>query len=205
MQKFGGDKSEELTCSKCNDCECSDRVSKGSKSQERVNDINCSHDLCAYAKVVDVSDNEICLIDCTNNVFGVYSHCFFVNNHFSRRYEIIGTEGIIYIELGMREAIYGCDGRITLAKNNPAFSFREEYKFGYAGKIHYNGGPFAGRHFYKIIKGEAEPLTRVQDAFAAEMVGIGAMRSSKEKRSVDIVQEIVPEDLHRYFKEAYSK
>ena len=203
LQKFSGNKSEELTCSECSDFECSNRVARGAKSQGAVKDVNCSHDLCAYSKVVDAYDNEICMLECTNNIFGVYSHCFFVNNHFSRRYEIIGTDGIMYIELSMREKLNTCDGRITLAKNTPALASREEYKFNYEGRIHYNGGPFAGRHFYNIIQGKAEPFTTVADAFAAEMAGIGAMKSSLEHRTIDIEQEIVPNDLRQTFVEAY--
>ena len=203
LQKFGGDKPEELTCTECSDFECPNRVSRGISSQGEVKDVNCSHDLCAYSKVVDAYDNEICMIECANNVFGVYSHCFFVNNHFSRRYEIIGTEGILYIELSMREKNHNCDGLITLARNNPALPCREEYKFAYEGRIHYTGGPVAGRHFYKMILGKVEPFTTVEDAFAAEMVGVGAMKSSEQHRIIDIGQEIVPKDLQTIFKQAY--
>lgn len=203
QQKYGGDKPADLTCSKCADFQCPSRVKKGGKSASGVKDVDMSHDLCAYSKVVDVYDNEMCLAECSNNIFGIYSHCFFVRNHFSRRYEIIGTNGILYIELSMHDKIHNCDGRITLARNNPFLSACEEYKFGYEGKIHYNGGPFTGRHFYNMIQGKAEPFTTVEDAFAAEMTGIGAMRSSKESRQIDIEKEIVPDDLHGAFMEAY--
>ena len=203
-QKFGGNKPEELTCSKCADFDCSSRMIKGSSSKGPVKDVNYSHNLCSYSKVIDAYDNEICMLECTNDVFGVYSHCFFVGNHFSRRYEIIGTEGILYIELSMREASHNFDGKITLARNNPAFASREEYKFNYEGRIHYNGGPHAGRYFYNIVRGKAVPFTTVQDAFAAEMAGIGAMKSSEEHRIVDIKQEVVPEDLWTNFNKAYS-
>ena len=200
LQKFGGDKPEKLTCSKCDDFECPNRINMNVNYQETVKDVNCSHDLCAYSKVVDVYDNEMCLIDCTNNVFGVYSHCYFVQNHFSRRYEIIGTEGVLYIELSMREKSNDYDGRITLARNSKKITKREEYKFDYEGKIHYNGGPFAGQHFYKVIQGKAQPFTTVQDAFAAEMVGIAAMKSSQEKRQINIEQDVVPQDLVNFSK-----
>ena len=69
--------------------------------------------------------------------------------------------------------------------------------------VSFNGGPFAGRHFYNIIQGKAEPFTTVADAFAAEMAGIGAMKSSLEHRTIDIEQEIVPNDLRQTFVEAY--
>jgi hypothetical protein len=55
-----------------------------------------------------------------------------------------------------------------------------------------------------MIRGKAEPFTTVQDAFAAEMVGIGAMKSSQEQRTVDIAQDVVPEDLRKKFEQAYS-
>jgi predicted dehydrogenase len=204
LQKFGGDKPNDLTCAACPDFDCPSRVKRGARSDSAVKDVNCSYDLCSYSKAIDTYDNEICLLDCTNNVFGVYSHCFFVKNHFSRRYEIIGTEGVIYIELSMRRQNNECDGQITLARNNPLLPRREEYKFNYEGRIHYNGGPAAGRYFYNMIRGKAEPFTTVQDAFAAEMVGIGAMKSSQEHRTVDIAQDVVPEDLRKKFEQAYS-
>jgi predicted dehydrogenase len=203
LQKFGGNKPEELTCSECSDLECPNRVVRGANSQGTVKDVNCSHDLCAYSKVVDAYDNEMCMIECTNNVFGVYSHCYFVKNHFSRRYEIIGTEGIMYIELSMRTRPADCDGKITVAKNNSVSSLRNEFKFNYEGRIHYNGGPVAGRYFYNMIQGKVKPFTTVADAFAAEMVGIGAMRSSEQHHMVDIASEIVPEDLRQTFTNAY--
>lgn len=203
LQKYGGDKSENLTCSSCDDFECPSRVSKGANSGGTIQDIGLSHDLCAYSKIIDVYDNEMCLIECNNNIFGVYSQCFFGGNHFSRRYEVIGTEGILYLELSMPERNINYNGKITLARNNKNSSTKEEYKFDYEGRIHYNGGPFAGRHFYKMIQGKVEPFTRVEDAFAAEMVGIGAMRSSSDQRSIDIEREIVPDDLKATFKKAY--
>ena len=202
-QKYGGDKPKTLTCSTCKDFKCSNRVSVGKSSNGAVKDIDLSHDLCAFSKVVDVCDNEMCLIECVNDVFGVHAHCFFVHNHFSRRYEIIGTEGILYIELSMRENGHDCDGRITLARHTPGLPGREEYKFGYEGRIHYNGGPFAGRHFYNMMQDKAEPFTTVEDAFAAEMVGIGAMKSSKEHRQIDLERDIVPKDLLAAFRKAY--
>jgi predicted dehydrogenase len=207
LQKFGGDKPEDLTCSNCDDFKCSNRLNVGKSSNAAVKDIDLSHDLCAFSKVVDVYDNEMCMVECTNNVFGVYSHCFFVNNHFSRRYEIIGTEGMLYIELTLRENLYNCDGRITVARYTPVLPLPgiEEYKFNYEGRIHYNGGPFAGRHFYDMIKGKTEPFTTVEDAFAAEMVGVAAMKSSEEHRQIDIEQDIVPQDLLTSFGVAYKK
>ncbi|MDD5729155.1 MAG: Gfo/Idh/MocA family oxidoreductase, partial [Victivallales bacterium] len=202
-QKFGGDKPEDLTCLKCDDFSCNNRVVIGKNSNGNVKNINLSHDLCPFSEVVDVYDNEICLVECTNGVFGSYSHCFFVNNHFSRRYEIIGTTGILYVELTMREKFINGDGRITLARNIPGLPDREEYKFNYEGKIHYNGGVFAGRHFYDVIRGKIKPLTTVGDAFTAEMVGIAAMRSSEQDCKVDLEQDIIPDDLLTVFREAY--
>ena len=206
LQKFGGDKPEDLTCSNCDDFKCSNRLGVGKSSSAVVKDIDLSHDLCAFSKAVDVYDNEICMVECSNNVFGVYSHCFFVNNHFSRRYEIIGTEGMLYIELTLREKRYDCDGRITVSRATPVLPLPgiEEYKFSYEGRIHYNGGPFTGRHFYDMIRGKAEPFTTVEDAFAAEMVGIAAMKSSKEHRQIDIEKDIVPQDLLPAFRDAYK-
>lgn len=206
LQKFGGDKSENLTCATCDDFKCPNRLTVGKSSNGAVNDVNLSHDLCSYSKAVDVYDNEMCLIDCTNNVFGTYAHCFFVSHHFSRRYEIIGTEGIMYIELTMRDKPANCDGKITVARHNPVQPLPgiEEYKFDYEGRIHYNGGPFAGLHLYNMMQGKAEAFTTVEDAFAAEMVGIAAMKSSEEHRQIDLEKDIVPEDLLKAFNKAYK-
>ncbi|KKR03283.1 MAG: Inositol 2-dehydrogenase [Candidatus Uhrbacteria bacterium GW2011_GWF2_39_13] len=205
LQKFGGNKSEKLTCSTCDDFKCANRVALRKSSNAAVKDIDLNHDLCAFSKTVDVYDNEICLVECTNNIFGSYAHCFFVQNHFSRRYEIIGTNGILYIELSMREKIPNCDGRISLSRAIPGLPEREEYKFDYEGKIHYNGGPFAGLHFYNMIQGKAKPFTTVEDAFAAEMVGVGAMKSSEEHRHIDLEKDIIPEDLLKVFRKAYRE
>jgi predicted dehydrogenase len=205
LQKYGGDKPETLTCSKCDDFECPSRLKKGRNSESGVKDVNLTHDLCRYSKAVDAYDNEMCMIDCRDNIFGVYSHCFFVSNHFSRRYEIIGTDGILYIELSIPEKKSACDGRIVIGRNNPFSAGREEYQFGYDGHIHYNGGPLAGRHFYKMINGKAEPFTTVEDAFAAEMTGIGAMKSSEEGRWIDLEKDIVPKDLLPAFRNAYRR
>jgi predicted dehydrogenase len=206
LQKFGGNKSEKLTCSACDDFNCANRLTVHKNSNAIVNDINLSHDLCVFSKAVDVYDNETCLIECTNNVFGSYSHCYFVNNHFSRRYEIIGTEGILYIELSMRERTFNYDGKISIARYNPVQPLPaiEEYKFNYEGRIHYNGGPFAGLHFYNMIQGKSEAFTTVEDAFAAEMVGIAAMKSSEEHRLVDLKEDIIPKDLLNTFTKAYQ-
>ena len=61
----------------------------------------------------------------------------------------------------------------------------------------------AGLHFYNMMQGKAEPFTTVEDAFAAEMVGIGAMKSSKEHCQIDLEKDIVPKDLLAAFRKAY--
>lgn len=207
LQKYGGDAPDDLTCSKCGDISCSSRAASKFSVPSGEMDIEQSSDLCAFSEAVDVFDNETCLVECTGGVFGVYSHCFFVRNHFSRRYEIIGTGGILYIELSVSDKSAGCDGRITLTRGNSLSPLpgREEYKFYYGGKIHYNGGAFAGRHFYDVILGKSRPFTTVEEAFAAEMTGIAAMKSSEEKRRLDILKDIVPEELREAYEEAYTR
>lgn len=204
-QKYGGDKPADLRCSVCDDIRCPQRKKLGANTAEEAKDINLSSDLCCFSEVIDVFDNETCIIDCTDNIFGSYSHCYFVRHHFSRRYEIIGTEGLLYIELTMREKMHPWDGRITLARSSPPDSPGiEEYKFNHEGRIHYNGGPFAGLHFYDVILGRAQPLTTVEEAFAAEMTGFAAMKSSKEGVWIDIEKTVVPEDLKENFLRAYK-
>lgn len=205
LQKYGGEKPADLTCSACDDAGCPNRQRVGESSAGEVRDISLSSDLCAFSSVVDVFDNEACLVDCTGGVFGSYSHCYFVRNHFSRRYEIIGTEGLLYIELTLREKSPPWDGRITLARSAPrGLPSVEEYKFNYEGRIHYNGGPFAGLHFYDVVLGRAEPATTIMDAFAAEMTGFASMKSSREGVWVDIARDVVPEDLREIFLRAYG-
>jgi hypothetical protein len=75
----------------------------------------------------------------------------------------------------------------------------KDYKIGYEGRIHYNGDPFAGLHFDNMMQGKSEPFTTVDDAFAAEMVSIGAMRSSEQRRQIDLHQDIVPDNLRAEF------
>lgn len=207
LQKYGGDRPDDLTCSDCDDLSCVDRLERHGPQGAGVIDVNMSHDLCMYASGVDAYDNEICLLECVDGVFGVYSHCYFVKNHISRRYEIIGTDGIIYMELSTRTRAPGVDGTLTVARSEkkPDEPAVEEHRFNYEGRIHYNGGPFAGRHFLDVITGKAEPLTTVQDAFVAEMAALAAMKSSDEGRRVDIEKDIIPRDLAPVAREAYPR
>ncbi len=205
LQKFGGKQSKDLTCSSCDDFNCPNRLSIPASRDHKLKDTSLSRDLCPFSEVVDSYDNETCLLECTDGVFGIYSHCFFVKNHFSRRYEIIGTKGVLYIELTLREKVDNCDGRIILASSDSNLHnpYNEEHKFNYDGRIHYNGGPCAARHFYDIIRNNTEPFSALGEAFVAEMVGIAAMKSSEENRKIDIERDIIPADLLPVFRAAY--
>ncbi|MBO4303271.1 MAG: Gfo/Idh/MocA family oxidoreductase [Lentisphaeria bacterium] len=189
----GGDKPDDLTCSECAErgrCRYAKEsyVMKGLK----VNDVAKLNELCVFAKCVDVPDNETCTIRLSNGIFGTYSHSYFVPvpGH-SRIYEILGTEGAMYLTLS-REGSY--EGEIKIYPFNRELT-TETLSFKYDGKIHYYAGPFLARHFLSLMKGETTPFTTVPQAFTAEMLGFAAIRSSMEGSRWVELSEIVPRDL----------
>lgn len=201
-QLFGGDRSDDLRCSECPDrLECpSVSHHATSKVGNGLKDVDVSNDLCAYAKGVDVADNETCLIELASGVFGTYSQNYFtVMPGHSRIYELIGDRGALYIELA---TLPEYKGKVTYFPRDKRGKI-ESASFDYFGKIHYNGGPYMARHFHELMRGATRtPFTTVNQAFVAEALGFAAMRAGDEGSFVN-VDSIVPEDLKNVFSETY--
>lgn len=199
QQHAGGDRSNTLRCSECDDrLTC---ISADATHGSGVKDINQNSDLCVFAKDVDVSDNETCLIELENGTFGTYSHTYFCRmpGH-SRIYEVIGTEGAMVLELTEKDSGYaGVLSFFPRTKEGET----ETFKYDYFNKIHYNGGPYVARHFYDLMcDPEMEPFTTVNQAFVAEALGFAAMRSADERQFVT-VESSVPDDLKEVYHMTY--
>lgn len=198
---IGGEKDVDLRCSHCDE-----RLVCPSSSEDRGNcgskDINLNNDLCVYAKNVDISDNEACLIELENGVFGTYSHTYFCRMvGQSRVYDLIGTEGAISMRL-IAEVPGHFSGVLDFYPRSKAGEV-ETYRFDYFGKIHYNGGAYIARHFYELMcSNEVVPFTTVNQAFVAETLGFAAMQSAAENQFVS-VSSVVPEDLLSIYRGTY--
>ena len=79
-QAYGGDKPNDLHCPQCDQrLPCKESVNNihyryGAK---KMMEVKGSDDLCVYAKIVDVPDNEVCMMEFENGTFATYAQCFF--------------------------------------------------------------------------------------------------------------------------------
>jgi predicted dehydrogenase len=191
-QAYGGDKPDDLHCRDCEErLTCPESYFEHGYGKDTL-DVDVSNDHCVYARAVDIPDNETCLIEFEKDIFGTYSHCFFVHQYFSREYEILGLNGTLRISFTSRER--GYKGKIVLAPRNVSDGNHEEYDFDYEGRIHYNGGPGVVRHFIDLMNGAAAPETTVQQAFAAEVIGHAAEIAARKGVFLPVA-DVVPEDL----------
>ncbi len=191
----GGDKPNDLTCDHCPEImECKyAHVGRKLQGNARIKDVSILNRLCVFAKEIDVPDDEVCTIKLSGGIFGTYSHSYFCDmpGH-SRLYEIIGTDGALYITLA-KENSY--EGEVKYYPFNDRNTI-ETFTFGYSSKIHYYGGPFVVKHFYDLMCGrETRPFSSVESAYTAEILGMAAMKSSRENNRFVDLMEIVPEDL----------
>jgi len=201
QQFIGGTKSNDLHC-----FECEERLDcRGAKIDQKISrgvkDINIEDDLCIYAEAVDVPDNEACLIELENGVFGTYAHTYFydINGH-SRIYELIGLEGALTLQLSAGDPAHR--GILRFHQDNKSGE-AETFEYDYCGRIHYNGGPYLARHFYDLMCDTTrEAFTTVNQAFVAEALGFAAMKAAQEDRYV-AVDTIIPPDLRAAYASAY--
>ena len=207
-QAYGGDKPDDLVCSKCDEkftCKESrynalyrfgDHDAYNNPPRPGDHDameVEASHELCIFAKSVDVPDNETSMIEFDNGIFGTYSQCFFTPSSYDTRvYELIGLEGVMRIDL----SIIGDHnkGKIIVCRRFGTPGDIDEFGFDYLNRIHYNGGGVIARHFYEMLTGNVEPFTTVKQAFLAELIGYAANMAAKDKRIVNVC-ELVPDDL----------
>ncbi len=195
-QAFGGDKPGTLHCSECDErATCKESVINihYRYGHTEMLEVKGSRDLCVYAKVVDVPDNEVCMMEFDNGVFGTYTERYFVPpSCHDREYELVGLNGI------MKMSLYDNDkpghGKISVY---PRYGTPEDvykFSFDYRGRIHCNGDGNVARHFYQIMLGKACPFTTVRQAFVAEVMGFAALLASKQEKFINIL-DIVPDDL----------
>ena len=195
QQVFGGDKSNTLCCSDCDEKNtCDMYTERGKDKSETIKDINISRDLCVYAKEADIPDNELCMIELENGTFGSQINSFFVENYYTRIYEIIGQKALMRICLtalpGEKENAY--QGEISIF---PRHGEIKKCNFQYENRIHYNGSPGVFEHFYDLMTGKtSKAYSPVDEAFAAEMIAIAAYRSSDSGKYVTI-KDILPDNL----------
>ena len=201
QQAFGGSKPNDLRCR-----DCDERLSCPESVQNMLyrwgaNVINeairlSEKDACVYAKEATVNDNETCILQFDNGCFGTYTHVYFSPRSYHHRiYEVIGTEGIMEVDLGAEHG-----GKITLCKRFGSIEDKQEYAFDYMERNHYNGDGSLMQHFYKVIIGEEKPHSTVRQAYIAEAAGIAAIRSSEENRNVTL-EEVLPDNLKYILKE----
>lgn len=196
-QEFGGNKPDDLVCSKCDE-RFSCRESKNNMlyrfGEDSEGEAAWGDESCVYAKCVDVPDNETCMIEFDNGTFGTYSQCFFSPVSYDTRvYEIIGLEGIMRINL----SIVGnhSKGKILLCPRYGTPEDRYEFDFDYRNRIHYNAGGPVAMHFYELmLNKDVKPFTTVQQAFVSELIAYCATLAAQQKKMI-AVDEIVPGDL----------
>jgi len=192
-QAFGGNKPADLRCRDCDEravCPESIQNTRWRSGQYKVEELERSDDLCVFSSAVDIPDNEHTLIQFSNGTFGTYVQWFFSPRSYHHRiYEVQGTRGALEVDLG---AEFG--GRILFCPRYGTHADKQEYKFDYLHRNHYNGDGEMMKHFYQVLRGEVAPATTVKQAFAAELLGYAANRSVAEKRYVTAT-ELLPKDL----------
>ncbi|MBT9151361.1 MAG: putative oxidoreductase YteT [candidate division WS2 bacterium] len=200
-QAFGGDKPNNLQCTECEErltCKESINNMHYRSGFSEVMEVKGSDALCVYAKEVNVPDNEVCLMEFDNGIFGTYWECFFSpSSYTTREYEIIGLNGIMRISFSMLKS-HG-KGEIIVC---PRFGTPEDiysFEFDYRQRIHYNGGGEVAKHFFHIMNGDSVPITTVKQAFIAETLAYAATLAARERKFIDIL-DIIPEDLRLLFK-----
>ena len=201
QQVFGGNKSNTLCCSDCDKKKsCTMYTERGETKETGIKDINVSKDLCVYAKCADIPDNELCMIELENGTFGSQNNTFFIEQYYTRIYEIIGDAAIMRISLTQLpyEVENSYQGKLELF---PRIGKVQKFEFEYENRIHYNGSLGVFKHFHDLMCGKTKKvISPVNEAFAAEMIAIAAYRSNDLGEYVTI-KDILPDN----FKKTFSK
>ena len=179
-QYYGGIKPDTLRCRECNENQtCPHVVIKPSSANDTVS----RNDLCVFSREIDIFDNETCVIELDNGIFGTYSECFFSNAPFTRRSEFSGKEGFLSIDFSA--------GTLLLKSIKRGI---QTFEFDYNQRIHYNGAPGVTRHFYDLMSNHNLKVhSPVKDAFIAELISFAAYKANSEKRFVDIAELVTPD------------
>jgi predicted dehydrogenase len=176
--KFGGDKPNDLKCKDCPEqLSCSESILNHNETvYGRELDLT-GQDYCVYAQEADVGDDEMCMIEFANGVQGSYAQTFFTPlNYTGRIYTVVGTEGVMDINMGHGQ------GLLTVNQRSAAKSDQLRMTFDYLGHGHYLGDHHMLRNFYEMICGREEPFTTLEAAVAAEALGMAAVKSVKSKQ-----------------------
>lgn len=187
--KFGGDMPNDLRCPDCpKEVECPESLlnlsatihgEKIANPQERA-----GRDKCVWSKEADIGDDEMCMVEFSNGVQGVYIQTFYTPASYRGRvYTVIGDKGVLDIDMGHTH------GKISFYPRYGTKNDRMTYEFDYLGRNHYNGDIYLVRNFLGVMEGKEEPLTTVRAAIAAEQLGLAATKSVQSRR-LQQVEEI---------------
>lgn len=176
--KFGGDKPNDLRCE-----DCPEQLSCG-ESILNINQTVYGRELdlgdatyCVYAQEADVCDEDMCMIEFANGVRGSYSQTFFTPlNYKGRVYTVVGTEGVLDIDLGHEH------GLLTVNQRSAAKTDQVRMIFDYLGRGHYFGDYHMLRNFHEMICGREAPRSTLEAAVAAEALGMAAVKSTQTKQ-----------------------
>ena len=201
QQYYGGGRPDDLHCCDCPDAATCESAVRGDPKRE-FKDVKPSNDLCAFAKCVDIPDNELCVLELEDGVFGSYANTYFVNGFFSRVYQMIGTEALMRVCFSLPRAEKdGFDGKIEVYRNDGGY---EKFEFDYEQRIHYNGSPAVTAHFLELLEGKQVKLhSPVDEAFAAELVALAAYESNRRGLPVEVA-DLLPADLKGLFANTFN-
>ncbi len=189
--KYGGNKPDDLHCTDCPDeVECPEsllnlcravRGESGAQAEERV-----GRDKCVWAKEIEIDDDQMCLIEFSNGVQGCYIQTFYTPaNYRGRVYTIVGTEGVLDIDMGEFH------GQIKFFPGYGTKKDKMVYEFDYLGRNHYNGDFYLVRNFLGLMQGKEKPLTTIPEAIVAELTGLAAVKSVETRKLERIDSDIL--------------
>lgn len=200
QQYFGGNRPDDLHCRDCADsATCESAIKYDSK--RNFKDVNPSNDLCAFSKCVDVPDNELCMVELDNGVFGSYANTYFVEGYFSRVFQLIGTDAVMRVCFSLPASEKDLfDGKVEVYGKNSRY---DKYEFHYHGRIHYNGSPGVVAHFFDLMdRKDVKPYSPVDEAFAAELIAIAAYESNRKGTYVTVT-DLLPDDIKIMFAKSF--
>jgi predicted dehydrogenase len=180
--KFGGDKPNDLKCKDCPEqLSCTESILNTDELVYGFELDLTGRDYCVYAQEADVCDEDMCMITFANGVHGSYAQTFFTPLSYKGRiYTVVGTEGVLDIDLGHAR------GTLSVHQRTAAENDRLQMSFDYLGRGHYFGDHFMLRNFYEMVCGREEPRTTVDAAAAAEALGMAAVESAEKRQFIDV-------------------
>lgn len=189
---FGGDKPADLVCNACGErltCPESD-VNLHYANRRGYAHVDAAMP-CCFAKVVDVPDDEICLIKYDSGVHASYVATYYTPQCYKyREIQIVGLGGVM--EISEHDESGESEINLYPRYGKPGESTRQVFNAN--GRGHMEGDVGIIRHFYDMIVRGTPPFTTVEEAFQAEAAGFAAELSNRERREVSIA-EIIPVDL----------